>query len=138
MENNIESKSVIQLKEKLFTRLHSIISNINELDNLIETLDRQLDKKQPLFIGRGRVRLEAGYYKFTKQIKLKNTDKWIFLRIPSDHLIKRINKECINDVTKPIFNQLIRLVTERNKLYKYINGISFNVNKLKKVIVDKE
>ncbi|MBY0380136.1 MAG: hypothetical protein K2P99_07040, partial [Burkholderiales bacterium] len=120
MEDNIDSKSVKQLKEKLFTRLHIVILNINELDSLIESLDKQLDKEQPLFIGRGRVRLEAGYYKFMKQIKLKNTDKWIFLRIPSDHLIKRINKDCINDITKPIFNKLIHLITERNKLYKYI------------------
>ena len=136
MADNIDSKSVKQLKEKLFTRLNNVLSNISELDVLIESLDKQLDREQPLFIGRGRVRLEAGYYKFMKQIKLKNTDKWIFLRIPSDHLIKRINKDCINDITKPIFYKLIHLVAERNKLYKYVNSISFNVNKLKKIVVE--
>jgi shikimate kinase len=127
----MDSSSVKRLREGFNENISLLLSYINELDTLIVNLDELLDKHQPIFIGRGRVRLESNYFRFFKQKKLANTDKWIFLRIPSTDLFKRINRDCVNEVTRPIFLQLKKLVEERNKLYKMLSLFNRNMNKVK-------
>jgi hypothetical protein len=122
---------IFRLQEGYNQNINRLLGYIEILDKLIIELDQILDIHQPILIGRGRVRLENYYFKFYKQIKLNGTDKWIFLRIPSDHLLNRINRDCLNEVTKPIFKQLIKTVDERNNLYKMLSLFNRNMNLLK-------
>lgn len=133
----MDSPSVAKLRLSFNENLSIMLNYINELDSLIIKLDQILDREQPIFIGRGRVRLESSYFRFFKQKKLKGTDKWIFLRIPSNDLLRRINRDCVNEVTRPIFLQLKKLADERNKRYKILSLFNRNMSKIKLLQVNK-
>ncbi len=131
MKENKDTACTSRLRDGYGQNIVRLLDYINELDAVIIQLDKMLDIHQPIFIGRGRVRLENYYFRFFKQKKLKNTDKWIFLRIPSKNLFQRINHECLNEVTKPVFQHLKKLVDERNRLYKMLSMFNRSMNLVK-------